>query len=179
MLAGAFISLSNLFKDASIYADPIDPLPIYVPVLVSCLLPLIFSFFGMFTKYVFGTKKISPDDFTFGYFLIFKGFFAVMSIWYFMNYPIDWHLYMLGFLGSLMDLTGCYFANSAVALGKPCGPIFALCDSQWIVVTLLVAVFGGIIPHWMQMIGLVFGGIGFLILSMYEYFQEMRAAKAK
>jgi hypothetical protein len=129
LLAGSFISLSNLFEGSDDYADPINPLPIYVPVLVSCLLPIIFSNFGMFTKYVFGTKKIGSDDFTFGYFLIFKGTFFLLSIVYFSYNQIQWNLYMLGFVGSCLDLTGCYFANAAVATGAPCGPIFALCDS--------------------------------------------------
>lgn len=149
LIAGAFISLSNLFEGSDLYADPINPLPIYVPVLVSCILPIIFSFFGMFTKYVFGTKKIGSDDFTFGYFLIFKGIVFLVSPFYMMTHEVDWNLYILGFFGSMMDLTGCYFANAAVATGKPCGPIFALCDAQWLAVTLLVAIFAGIIPHWM------------------------------
>lgn len=172
LLAGSCISLSNLFEGSDDYADPVDPLPIYVPVLFSCLLPVIFSCFGMFTKYVFGVKKIAPDDFTFAYFLIFKGSVFVLSPIYFMNNDIDWSLYIMGFFGSMLDVSGCYFANAAVATGNPVGPIFALCDSQWLFVTILVAIVAGIIPHWMQLIGLCFGGVGALILSLTEHFQK-------
>jgi hypothetical protein len=60
IIAGSLISLSHLFTEAAIYADPVNPVPIYVPVMVSCLLPVIFSSFGMFSKFVFIYKKISP-----------------------------------------------------------------------------------------------------------------------
>lgn len=128
-LAGSFISLSNLFEEASVAADPVNPVPIYVPVLVSMTLPVIFATFGMYTKFVFGTKKISAMDFTFGYFLIVKGIAFIVSIWYFQSEPLDTIDYLLGFVGSILDLTGCFFANCAVSTGSPCGPIFALCDS--------------------------------------------------
>jgi hypothetical protein len=80
----------------------------------------------------------------------------------------------LGFVGSMLDLTGCFFANSAVSTGKPCGPIFALCDSQIVIVTVIVTVFVGIVPHWMQALGLVSGFSGALVLALYEYFQDLR-----
>lgn len=172
LLAGSFISLSNLFKEASIAADPVSPLPIIVPVLCSMLLPVIFSTFGIFTKYVFGTKRISPLDFTFGYFLIVKGTALLISAWYFTTEPIDTYDYLLGSFGSILDLTGCFFANCAVSTGAPIGPIFALCDSQWIFVTAIVAVYSGLIPHWMQLIGLVCGAFGTLVLACYEYYED-------
>ena len=40
------------------HADPVSPLPIYIPVLVSMTMPLVCSFFGMFTKYVLKDKQI-------------------------------------------------------------------------------------------------------------------------
>ena len=61
MLAAAIcISLSNLFKEAQMHADPVSPLPIYIPVLVSMTMPVVCSFFGMFTKYVLKDKQINP-----------------------------------------------------------------------------------------------------------------------
>ena len=129
IFAGTFISLSNLWKDAAVFADPINPVPIYVPILISFILPVTFSGFGMFSIWVFRYKKISPMDFTFGYFLIARGMFFCISIWYFGTHELKFYDYCLGFIGSMCDLTGCFFANSAVATGNPCGPIFALCDS--------------------------------------------------
>ena len=81
--AATFISLSNLFAEASANASEIDPLPIIVPVLTSLTMPIICSNFGMFTKYVVGKKHISAQDFTFGYALVSKGLFVIVSIFYF------------------------------------------------------------------------------------------------
>ena len=161
-----------MFTEAAIYADPINPVPIYVPVMISCLLPVIFSNFGMFSKYVFIYKKISPQDFTFGYFLIARGMFFLVSLYYFQFNEMHTFEYFLGFIGSMLDLTGCFFANSAVSTGNPCGPIFALCDSQILIVTVIVTVFVGIVPHWMQALGLLSGFSGALVLALYEYYVE-------
>jgi hypothetical protein len=60
-----------------------------------------------------------------------------------------WHDWWIGFFGSIIDLVGVFLANSAVATGKPAGPIFALIDSQIILVTIIVAIKSRIIPHWM------------------------------
>jgi hypothetical protein len=46
-------------------------------------MPIICSNFGMFTKYVVGKKHISAQDFTFGYALVSKGLFVIVSIFYF------------------------------------------------------------------------------------------------
>jgi hypothetical protein len=81
--AASFISLSNLFEAASINADPLDPLPIYVPVMCSFSMPLICSTMMMFTKYVTGTKKMLCLDFSFGYTLVAKGLFVIVSLVYF------------------------------------------------------------------------------------------------
>lgn len=81
--AAAFISLSHLFEEASIHADPINPLPIYIPVMTSACMPVCCSCFGLYIKYVLTTKKISSHDFTFSYFFIYKGVCLLLSILYF------------------------------------------------------------------------------------------------
>jgi len=84
LCAGSCIALSNLFHEVASVAVNIEhPMPIYVPVLTSMLLPIIFCCFAMYTKWVFTVKKINPLDFTFGYFLIFKLAALLGSIWYF------------------------------------------------------------------------------------------------
>lgn len=140
-LAGTFISLSNLYKTAALNADPVNPLPIYVPVLMSCTIPMIFSSFSIFTRYVFRVKKISATDYTFSYIMLTRGCCMLTSIFYFYKYGINTRDYTIGTLGSILEMLGCYFVNCAIATGQPVGPIFALCDSQWVLSTTVVALY--------------------------------------
>lgn len=139
-------------------------IPIVVPVLVSFSMPLVCSTFGMFTKYVF-SKNINALDFNFGYFIVTKGFFFLASLVYFSINGTNWRLYVIGFFGSIIDCMGCFFANSAVATGFPVGPIFALCDTQMLIVTVVSAIAMKAMPHWMQIGGLVVGTVGVSVLT--------------
>jgi len=127
LAAAACISLSPSGKSSGQTIENL--LPIYIPVIISFSMPLICSTFGMFSKYALGTKRISPFDFSFGYFMVGKGFFFLASLIYFQIEPINWRLYVIGFFGSIIDCLGCFLANCAVATGSPVGPIFALCDT--------------------------------------------------
>ena len=88
-------------------------------------------------------------DFTFGYFLIARGFFFCVSIWYFTTHDFNFNDYCWGFIASMCDITGCFLVNSAVATGSPIGPTFALCDTQILMITVFVTFYLGIVPHWM------------------------------
>lgn len=129
MLAAATcISLSQLFTHKVAVNSEAATIPIIIPVLVSFSMPLVCCNFGIFTRYVF-SKKITANDFSFGYFVVGKGFFFLASLVYFSIAGIDWRLYIIGFFGSIVDCLGCFFCNSAVATGFPMGPIFALADT--------------------------------------------------
>lgn len=79
LVACAFISLSNVFAEAPSEAEDGTPLlPIFVPVLVSCSMPIVCSCFGVFTRWVYTKTTMTSEDFTFGYFLVYKGI-AVLS----------------------------------------------------------------------------------------------------
>ena len=148
--AGAFISLSNLYESAALQADPDNPLPIYVPVLMSCTIPMIFSSFSIFTRYVFRVKKINATDYTFSYIMLMRGCCSLTTVFYFYMNGINLKDYSVGTLGSVLEMLGCYFVNCAIATGQPVGPIFALCDSQWVLSTSVVALYSQTLPHWMQ-----------------------------
>jgi len=118
----------------------------------------------MFTKYSCGIKGISPYDYTFGYCLVAKGVFFIGSLVHFMSEPFYLKLYLIGCLGSIIDILGAFFCNCAIATGSPAGPILALCDSQMLLVTIAAAIMMGMMPHWMQVIGLLTGSFGVSVL---------------
>jgi hypothetical protein len=81
-------------------------------------------------------------------------------------------MWVLGFFGGILDLFGCCLANYAISTGKPVGPIFALCDSQVLLITVIMAFRHYLMPHWMQCIGLTFGVIGASVLSLTRYLMQ-------
>ena len=167
--AAACISLSNLFT-APVEQGGEYTLPVIVPVLVSFTMPLICSIGGMWTKGVFIKTHINPTDFTVGYFFVMKTIATLISPIYFYYNPINWRLYWVGFIGSFFDITGSVFANAAIGTGGPVGPIFALVDSQIVIVTIVAAARMGLLPHWMQLLGLAFGVCGTIVLSLTRFF---------
>lgn len=86
------------------------------------------------------------------------------------KFSVDGHydrrLWILGSIGSLINCVGTFFSISSYATGKPAGPIAALQATQMIMVTIIDSIRFGEIPHYMQLIGLLIGIVGTLVLSM-------------
>ncbi len=163
--AASLISLSQLFRNSHSNDSSVEyTVPIIVPVMVSFSMPVVCSSFSMFTKFACGIKGISGQDYTFGYCIVAKGFFFIGSLFHFANQPFHLNFYLIGMLGSILDILGAFFCNCAIATGAPAGPILALCDSQMLLVTIIAAITMSMIPHWMQIIGLLTGTLGVSVL---------------
>ena len=129
LCAASLISLSQLFRQQHSDSAVQYTVPIIVPVMVSFSMPVVCSSFSMFTKYSCGIKGITAYDYTFGYCIVAKGFFFIASLIHFTYEPFYVKLYLIGCLGSIIDILGAFFCNCAIATGAPAGPILALCDS--------------------------------------------------
>lgn len=128
-------------------------------------MPLVCSSFAMFQKYVFEVKKVHVADYTFGYILVRQLISFIVSLFYFSSHQFSFRLYIIGSIGSILDVAGSIFANYAIATRSPVGPIFALTDTQILLVTVVAAIKMLQIPHWMQIMGLVSGVVGACILT--------------
>jgi hypothetical protein len=126
-----FIKLITLL-DTTTKLSSIDlekKLPIFMPIILSFSMPLVCSSFAMFQKYVFEVKKVPVNDYTFGYVLVRQLIAFIVSIFFFSSNPLSWRLYIIGAIGSILDVAGSIFANHAIASRAPVGPIFALTDT--------------------------------------------------
>ena len=136
-----------------------------MPIILSFSMPLVCSSFAMFQKYVFEVKKVHVADYTFGYILVRQLISFIVSLFYFSSHHFSFRLYIIGSIGSILDVAGSIFANYAIATRSPVGPIFALTDTQILLVTVVAAIKMLQIPHWMQIMGLVSGVVGACILT--------------
>ena len=128
-------------------------------------MPLVCSSFAMFQKYVFEVKKVHVADYTFGYILVRQLISFIVSLFYFSSHQFSFRLYIIGSIGSILDVAGSIFANYAIATRSPVGPIFALTDTQILLVTVVAAIKMLQIPQWMQIMGLLSGVVGACILT--------------
>lgn len=111
-----------------------------MPIILSFSMPLVCSSFAMFQKYVFEVKKVHVADYTFGYILVRQLISFIVSLFYFSSQQFSFRLYIIGSIGSILDVAGSIFANYAIATRSPVGPIFALTDTQILLVTVVAAI---------------------------------------
>ena len=115
-------------------------MPLYVPILISAIMPWLITFENMLCRYTQEIRKVGPFDFAQGQFFILKLVCVLASIPYFMNNEIDWSLYIMGSIGSIFEVAGFTFALSAIETGFAIGPITALTDSQILIVMIVFCV---------------------------------------
>jgi len=74
-------------------------------------------------------------------------------------------LWILGSIGSIFNTLGCYFIISALCTGYSAGAINSLVSTSLIIVTVVEIFITMQLPHWLQLIGLVFGLVGAFVLT--------------
>lgn len=89
-----------------------------------------------------------------------------------------------GGVGSLVNTLGSVFVGAAIGTGAPIGPILALLNTQVIFMTLITALTTGVVPNWMQLVGLALGLTSAFVLTipdqMYSIWYLMtRCSKQK
>jgi len=175
-----FISLSEVFKASDpdspevVTADE-DKTPVWVAILVSFCPPTFFSLnIFVVLKYVNETLKIDAMDFAVAYWGMASAVYQIFAIFYFLQVEdsFDWGLWVNGSIASLLNLIGGIFSICAYATMAPPGPSTALIGNQTIIVIIVSAVMLGKVPSGLQIIGLIFGILGSLVLTV---FKEMKA----
>jgi len=92
--------------------------------------------------------------------------FEIVGVISYVKVGYDSKLWLFGFLGSIVNMFGGVFAISAFASGAPLGPIGALLGTQRIILVILYAFLDWKVPPWVQILALIIGIIGSLILSI-------------
>lgn len=115
--------------------------------------------------------NIMSRNYTFAYCLI-QGLVCIIAgcvkFYYDRDYFNGKYL-MLGFIASFLTTAASLFSQIAITSGAPLGPITALNSTQVLILTLITAVFKGIIPNWMQLLGLAFGLFSACVLTMPDH----------
>ena len=131
-------------------------------------MPLVCTFFLIVIKTANDTLNMAPTDWTIAYWGLASLVFQIIGIVSFMNNKgsFDFTLWWNGALASLFNLLGCMFAIACFATGCPIGPASALLSTQTIVVVVFTAIATATFPNWMQVVGLIFGLFGAMLLTI-------------
>lgn len=70
--------------------------------------------------------------------------------------------------GSTAQIIGILGINMAISTGKAGGPISAIVGCQMVVLTIVSALFTHMVPNLLQIMGLILGILGALILVIPE-----------
>jgi drug/metabolite transporter (DMT)-like permease len=135
---------------------------------MSFVMPTVCTFHAAMQKYVTTELGMSPSDFTFSSYMVASSILLIVSIPIFCADEdfFTWHLWFLGFMASLTNVLGSYFATAAFATGGPVGPIVAMLDVQVILLTIISAFIMHEVPHYLQLLGLLTGSVGACVLAM-------------
>jgi drug/metabolite transporter (DMT)-like permease len=105
-------------------------------------------------------------DFTFGVYFVMAIIFQVYGFVYWHQNPGSFSAYyfVLGAIGSSLQVVGVLCLNLAISTGKAAGPAIAIISCQMLVLVAASAFFANLVPNLMQCLGLVFGLVGAMIL---------------
>jgi len=164
------ISISINGTETITTEDDDDRIPVYIPILIAFIMPVISAVFSIQINYVICDLKIDPWNWAFGYNIIYSGICLIAGIIKFSLDPsyFSWSLFTAGCLGSFFNTTGSLFCGAALGSGYALGPIIAVLNTQTILVTLVAAAVASTMPNYMQWIGLFLGMFGACVLTMPE-----------
>ena len=176
MCCAVLVSLSGLLTTPTIETEA--TVDVYVPVLCSLTLVPIVAFYILFSKEVTDKQGVNPNDWTCAYSLVVFMPLQVLGLCWWVQDPESFRVdYFCWGLLSAFEVLGCIVFNNLFKINNaPIGPMLALMN----IGTIEMLVFGMIAtnswPHWMQLLGFLFGFIGALILSapdlMYHWWMR-------
>ena len=99
-------------------------------------MPITCTFYVVIVKYVDTQLKLKATDFTIAYWGIMSLAFEIAGL---ISYKTEFNLnlWLIGLLGSFLNLIGCVFVIAAMSTGDPIGPISALVSAQTTIVTII------------------------------------------
>ena len=120
----------------------------------------------MVSKITSVVYKAPGRDYTFAFFLVFSSVLFIASMIYFLTNEgtFDLNSYLIGAVGSTCQIIAVLCMNLGISTGKASGPIVAIVSCQMLLMTVASSIINHLVPNGMQIIGLVFGILGAMIL---------------
>lgn len=131
-------------------------------------MPLVCTLYVIVIKHSNEKLNNASYDFTIGTWFVLSLVFQIYGIISFMSEEgsFDLIMWINGTIASFFNLCGCVFAISSFATLEPIGPISALICTQTILVVIISAIQEMKMPSIMEIIGLLFGLFGAMLLTI-------------
>ena len=141
--------------------------------LFGVLTPICISTQNMLAKHMTGKDiRFDPNTLSFSSYLLVNSFVMIFAIIYWVKTDsFEPRLFWMGLAGSIVNTLGLVCVQNAVICG-PAGPASALANSGNIFLTIIEAVKNEKIPKWPEIIGLVIGTLGAMIIVVPKWFEK-------
>ena len=167
------VSLSDLFgPDAQVIqleSGKEKSKPVYVAVLYSLIFPIVATAFTMVVKYINKTLKLNTNDWLQMYNLIWSTICTVLCIVHFVknSETFSWKFLLEGMISGICTTIGATFATLALQVeNAPQGPTTAVMNTRIMMLVIIDCFVSRSLPSILQWIGLLFGILGTLIVSI-------------
>ena len=173
-----FVGLSDLFgsKQAGIIVIVGDRMPMYKAVLYSMIYPVVATSGTFIAKYAYNTVRITSIDFVMTFTFIYSWVFFILGIIQWTSHGVEftWKYFIQGtIVGCCTVMAACTSIMALNIDGAPAGPCVAVMSSQIIISLIVDCIIQLQAPVPLQWIGLIFGIIGTLVLSIPDHMQRL------
>ena len=173
-----FTDEEELSKASTSVEDEEEPsLPIWKAVAASLIPPVAISCHALYANYVSKNVRLSSYDFTIAYWGLIALVFQIVAVIFFTTNSddevFDVKLWTKGTIASFLNVLGSAFCIASFSTGSPMGPIVAIVDSQTILITPITSIMARTMPTTLQLIGLIIGILGALILTIPDHMYDL------
>lgn len=143
----------------------------WVPVLFGIITPMSFTANGMLTKHLCSEKMgFNPNTMSYSAYFIVNFLVIIVAIPYWHLVSFDHYLFWVGTIGSIINTVGIVCIMNAISKG-PAGPASALAAVSNLLLVLIEAIKYSKVLKNLEIIGLIFGTFGALILVVPRFFE--------
>jgi drug/metabolite transporter (DMT)-like permease len=146
--------------------------PTWIPVIFGIVTPIAFTVSGMLTKHL-SSERVGFDISTLAFtcYLVVNVVVLIIAIPYWSSYGFSKYLFWMGLVGSIVNTLGIVCIQNAMSRG-PGGPVSAIASVSCILLVIIEAIKNNRMLFWMEIIGLILGIYGSLILVIPEHIEK-------
>lgn len=164
------LSLGSTYKNQKIEVvqEGISPIVYsFLGILLGIICPISFSANGLIVRYITSKSGYPPGDITIASNFLLS---SILMVWLVLIYVYEYYEFVLEELliiglSGLIGSGGVLWLNYAVSIGYA-GPVYALANTQVILMTILDAVFLGQTPNIIEIVAASFGIFGSISIAL-------------
>lgn len=177
MLCAIFVSLASVIEPEPVFVENIGTQSVVkisagLPILFAILSPITFATSSMLIKYMANVKAMPVSLVSFTSFTIVNTLLMIAGIIYWATTDFNQGVFWIGLVGSIINNLAIVLIGYTLSIG-PAGPVAAITTVQTIILTVIMALIQAKVPKSFEILGLILGLLGALVLSIPEFMAKV------